>query len=253
MLWLIGRLRRDFVTWERPVQVGFLIALLVGIFALVAVAQALVLWGNRGMVAPLTAAQRAYMRGDFDTVLSHLETLHASDKADARSLTLLGNTYRQLGRLDDSEIVLSEAVDKSPNHHYPHYGLGRTLIVQGRYSEGVSHILRALELGAPVGARFDAAEAYYRLGDQSTFEALLDGLEVAGEPHRELMVADWRSRFRAESILSRPLIEVGLPYWKAQAERFAHTPYGVSVALDAARLQSLLKDEVQGDDEKIEA
>ena len=35
-------------------------------------------------------------------------------KADARTLTLLGNTYRQLGQLGESEAVLSEAVDKAP-------------------------------------------------------------------------------------------------------------------------------------------
>ncbi len=273
MLWLIGRLRRDYATWERPVQVGVAIAialllslcgalvlapqeqrqtLLLGLFALVVVTEALVLWCSRRMVAPLTAAQRGYLQGDFDAVLAHLEPLRAAGSADARSLTLLGNTYRQLGRLEDSAAVLSEAVDKSPNHHYPHYGLGRTLVVQGQYSRGLFHILQALEFGAPEGVRFDAAEAYYRMGDLDAFDALLDRLEVKGEPHRELLVADWRSRFRNEPTPNRSVIEAGLPYWNAQAERFARTPYGAAVADDVVRLQLLLKDEVQGDDEEIE-
>lgn len=261
MLWLISRLRRDFALWDRPTRLGFLLAItllvvamalffiapdaqrqtvIIGIGALIIVTQILIMWGNRGMMSPLTQAQRAFLRGDMDVTVAQLEPLRASGEADVRALTLLGNAYRQLGRLDESADVLSEAVDNSPNHHYPLYGFGRTLIVQGHYAEGAAYVERALDAGAPAIVRLDLAEARYRQGQIEVLMVLLPDVDVTDEPHRELLMAFWRWRFADAPPPAHHLVEAGLPFWQGQAERFVDTPYGVSVAEDVDLLKTLL-------------
>ncbi|MCL4250227.1 MAG: tetratricopeptide repeat protein [Anaerolineae bacterium] len=261
MIWLIARLRRDVSAWDRPTQAGFVLALgllaiavllffiapqeqrqtiLIGIGALIIVTQILVMWGNRTMVAPLTQAQRAFLRGDLEGAVALLEPMRASGEADARTLTLLGNAYRQLGRLDESAAILSEAVDNSPNHHYPLYGFGRTLIVQGNYADGVAFVKRALEAGAPPAVRFDIAEAYYRQGNIEDLVAVLSDVDVAGEEPRELLLSLWRWRYAGAPSPRRELLEGGIVFWEVQAERFAATPYGASVGNDVTYLKSLL-------------
>jgi len=261
MFWLISRLRRDFATWERPTRLGFLLAVgllvvlvvlffiapesqrqtvIIGIGALIIVTQIIVMWGNRSMISPLTQAQRAYLRGDLDTVLAHLEHLRASGQADVRALTVLGNAYRQLGRIDESAAVLSEAVNNSPNHHFPLYGFGRTLIVQGHYAEGITFVERALEAGAPAIVRFDLSETHYRLGQIEALMTSLPDVDVTDEPHRQLFMAFWRWRFAGAQPPEQDLIEAGLPFWQGQAERFAATAYGISVAQDVELLKTIL-------------
>jgi tetratricopeptide (TPR) repeat protein len=261
MLFMFKRIWHDFPVWERPAQIGFVLALillvmafvlilvspqeervrfLVAFGALTLVAQGIVMWANRGMVAPITAAQRAYLRGDFDAVIGILEPLHAADKADVAHLTLLGNTYRQLGRLGESAHVLSEAIDKVPNHHYSLYGFGRTLIVEGRYKEGAEYIARALAVGAPSIVQFDLGEALYRVGQYDEAFATLRDLRDE-EPHRLLMSSYWRYRMEDGNPPSQALIAAGLPYWQGQAERFSHTPYGQAVAEEVMQLTALME------------
>src|SRR5579871_2842590 len=124
MLWLVSRLRRDFSSWDRSTKLAFgigtilLIAailitvvapvdfrlpLLVGAGLLLIVLEVTVLWGNRGMISAFTRAQRMYVEGDLAGARDLLESNRP--KANARMLTLLGNTYRQLGQLDQSETV----------------------------------------------------------------------------------------------------------------------------------------------------
>ncbi len=260
MLFMIRRIWRDFPGWERPAQISFLLALLllvtafvmvliapqeervrflIAFGALMLVSQGIVLWANRGMVAPITQAQRAYMRGAFDEVLKVLEPLRQSGNADITHLTLLGNTYRQLGDLQASESVLSEAVDKVPNHHYSLYGFGRTLIVQGRYEIGADYVARALAAGAPPIVRFDLGEALYRLGRWDDAQKYLSDIPP-DEVHRVLMAHYWHYAMGMAESPSEALIVAGLPYWVAQVERFSATPYGEAVAQDVAQLRALI-------------
>ncbi len=187
------------------------------------------LWGNRGMVSAFTQAQRLYLAGDFAAARDLLESVRA--KADARVLTLLGNTYRQLGQLDESEQVLSEAVDKAPDHYFPLYGFGRTLLSEGRYTEAVVAIRRALELNAPPVVRADLGEALYRLNLPEEAVAALEAVPT-DEPHRALMVAYLLHRLGAADPPVAEVVQAGLPYWEAAAERFRHTPYGLALARD---------------------
>lgn len=250
MIWLIQRLRRDVTLWDRPTRIAFALGLillvvalvllmvappearsiiLISVAALLIIVEISVLWGNRGMVSVLTRAQRLYLDGDFAAARDLLESIHA--KADARALTLLGNTYRQLGRLKESESVLSEAVDKAPNHYFPTYGFGRTLLAEGRYAEAVVVMRRALELNAPPVVRADLGEALYRLNLPEEAVAVL-ATAPTDEPHRALMIAYLRYRLGAGEPPAAEVVQAGLPYWEAAAERFRHTAYGVALARD---------------------
>jgi tetratricopeptide (TPR) repeat protein len=261
MIFLIRRVWRDFPQWERPAQIALLMALLllpvtlavaflgpqdvrvpslIGAGGLILIMQITVLWANRGMVTPFTQAQRHFLAEDFEAARTLLEGLHAEGKADARALTLLGNTYRQLGNLEDSHRVLYEALNKAPNHHYPLYGFGRTLLSEGNYGEAAAYLGRALAAGAPVSVRVDVAEALFRAGD---FEGALDNLHAmqsalgAEEPYRQLMAQYLLYRLNAVDVIDEELVHSGLPYWQAVAERFAHSRYGTDLALDIQHMR----------------
>src|SRR5690606_41814399 len=103
--------------------------------------------------------------------------------------TLLGNTYRQLGQLAESEAVLSEAVARAPEHYFARYGFGRTLLSRGEYAAAVESIAEAVRLGAPQIVQLDLAEAYYRLARKDDATALLENVRTH-EPHRALMQAN---------------------------------------------------------------
>ena len=256
MIWLLRRLRTDFGTWERSTRIAFILAvvllivalviafiappdarvpILVGAGALLIVLEATVLWGNRGMVSAFTRAQRLYVEGDLEGARDLLEAVRA--KADARALTLLGNTYRQLGQLSESEAVLSEAVDKAPKHYFPIYGFGRTLLSEGRYAEAAEAIRRALEMGAPPVVQVDLGEAYYRLNQSEDALAVLHAVgSDLDEPQRVLMVGYLLYRLGSAPPPAAELVLAGIPYWQAAAERFRETPYGAALALDVREM-----------------
>lgn len=264
----MGRLTARFLSltqhWEAPARRGFLLALVlivpalvaaalgprdlrtpatISVMGLVIVAQLIFMWANRGMVTPYSKAQRYYLAGDFDTARSLLEDLRQSGDAGMRELTLLGNTYRQLGLLYDSLRVLSEALDIQPEHHFPLYGFGRTLMVMGRYDEAIEVLQRALQNGAPSVVRYDLGELLYRADRQAVAqEVLLDALPTTKEPHRRLMALHLLQMLGHGNGPTDALLRQGLPYWQAQAALYAETPYGVVVQEDVAHIQSRQKE-----------
>ncbi|MGQ9888549.1 MAG: tetratricopeptide repeat protein [Aggregatilineales bacterium] len=253
----------QFRAWERPAQLALIIALalivvvlalgrigpeevrepaLIGLFGLLISVQVIVLWAKRGLVKPYTAAQRHYLAGNFEAASAVLEQLRQAGKADFRALTLLGNTYRQQGALAESAAVLQEALSLQPNHHFPLYGFGRTLLVMGRFAEAARAFEAALEAGgSPIG-RLDAAEAYFRMGAEETARSYLAGAETADEPHRRLMQVYLLHQLGVDEPPDAPLIQAGIPYWEASAARFAGTPYGDILAADVRWLQARLKE-----------
>lgn len=264
---LTAYLIAQFRLWDQRAQSGLLIALVlmvptlitaatgpenirmpaaIGFMGLVIVAQVIIMWANRGMVTDYTQAQRLYLDGDFAAARDLLESVRARnrerDRADFRVLTLLGNTYRQLGDLDRSVSVLSEALNIAPKHYFSLYGFGRTLLVQGRYQEAAETLEQALANGAAPAIQTDAGEAHFRTGDRERALArLLGGQEAASsEPHRALMTAWLLYRLQAGEAPTADVVAAGLPYWQAQAELFAATPYGADLAADLSDLQGMV-------------
>lgn len=256
---------RQFRDWDRPAQSGLAMALvlLVPVFfvaaagpqdlrrpatfsamALIFVAQAIFLWANRTMVTPYTKAQRQFRAGDFNAVLTTLEPLYGTQQADFRVLTLLGNAYRQLGRLPESHTVLYEAVHSSPDHYFPLYGFGRTLLCEGAWSEAVTYITRALDCGAPAAVRFDLAEAHYAAGDVVQAVELYRAALIAfsDEPHRLLMAQYRLHRHAGAAPPQAGLLAAGLPYWEEVADVHRAAPYGEQVAQDLVALRALVRE-----------
>lgn len=261
---LSHRFLSQFLQWERPSQIAFALVLLLlpivligiifgpfelrtpalaGLFGLIVVGQLIFMWANRGMITVYSKAQRLYLDEDFEAACALLEDWRATGKADMRGLTLLGNTYRQRGLLDESEAVLLEALNISPNHHYPLYGFGRTLLIQGRYTEAAEKIEQALAAGAPVVVHLDAAEARYRSGEMAAASQLaaaaLPGLT---EPHRRLMGHYLLYRTGGGQAPQPALIADGVDYWRTHAERYAHTPYGQALADDVRMMVNMAQE-----------
>ncbi len=261
---MIGRLFVQFRNWERPTQVAFVLAVLllivvavmyavgpvdlrqpaaIGFFGLLIILQGILLWANRGMVTPYTQAQRAYLAGDFATAAALLEAQHSKGKANVRELTLLGNTYRQQGRLDKSLAILEEAVELNPNHHFSLYGFGRTLMVLGRYAEAGAVFNRAYEAGAPDIIKLDLGEAYYRQGIHPlAIEWLEAAQSVVTEPHQVLMLNYLAYCLGQQLSLDAEMLQNGMPYWEASVERFLHTSYGQVLAEDVRAMQLMVQE-----------
>jgi Tfp pilus assembly protein PilF len=261
----MGRFTRylfqSFRTWERASQfsmvldltllvLSVLVALfgpptlrqpaLIGFFGLVVVAQIIFMWSSRGMVTPYTQAQRAYLAEDFETARRLLEQQVDEAKADVKVLTLLGNTYRQLGLLDKSEQVLTKALALRPEDHFPLYGFGRTLLVQGRYAEAAEALQHAVETGAPPIAQVDLGEAFYRAGEPTRALAVLRAARhLQQEPHRALLVGYLLNRLGEAADV--PLLAEAQDYWREQAERYRFTPYGAALAEDVQQMRIFIE------------
>ena len=266
MFSIMNLLIRQFRNWDIYSKVAFILALilffvigfvgftlppdqrgnaLIGLAGVLIVMQAIFLWANRGMVTPFTKAQRHYLAGEFEAARDILEALRSAGDADMRALTLLGNTYRQLGDLSASHAVLEESLAIAPNHHFPRYGFGRTLLVSGQYAEAVDYFMGALETGAPPTVQIDLAEARYRSGERggAVVRPLHQARDAAeSEPHRALMAAYLLYRLDVEAAPAPDLIEAGIAYWRAEAERFEHTAYGIALSNDLNRLEAFTRE-----------
>ena len=217
---------------------------LVGLIGLMIVLQLIFMWGNRGMVTPFTQAQRYYLAEDFESARQVLESLIASRKVDAQALTLLGNTYRQLGMLDESEDVLTKALDLRPLDHFPLYGIGRTLLVKGQYAQAAEKIKQALDAGAPPIIQLDLGEALYRLENTDQARLVLTAAtNVSQEPHRVLMSQYLLYRLGVGQSPTSDLVAIGLPYWQENAIRFQETPYGQMLADDIQQMQAFMEEQ----------
>jgi len=263
----MGRLtayfRKSFQRWEPSTRIAFTTALvllvlafglllfgpsdmrqpaLIGIGTLIFTAQIIFMWGNRQMVAPYTQAQRYYLAEDFQAARTILEELRATDKADSAALTLLANTYRQLGMLDESEEVVKKAIDIRPFDPFSLYGFGRTLLVKGMYTESAIIFRQALEAGSPPLVHFDLGEALYRDGlvDEARDELIAAG--NSPDASRELMRDYLLYCMGTHEKPTRELIQAGIAYWQDHAERFRETPYGQALANDIRQMQPLMEE-----------
>lgn len=265
MIWLLRQLRRDFPTWDRPAQIAFILAaslviagliallpspqsarlpILGGIGGAILVMQVAALWGNRGMLSVYGRAQRLYLAADFVAARDAIETARAAGmRITPRTLTLLGNIYRQLGDLDASFAHLSEAVDNAPDSYFPYYGFGRTLMAMGRYDVALVALEQALKTGAPPVVQVDRLEALMRLGDHEAVQAALAALPSieAIDPPRAAQVTFWRASLLGEPV-DRDRLRAGLTYWQAQRDRFHVTPYGEALMTDLVQINEMLGD-----------
>jgi tetratricopeptide (TPR) repeat protein len=250
-----------FRSWERSTRIAFVSAIvllilsflmarfapaelrqpaLIGFVGLIFVSQIIFMWGNRHMVTPFTQAQRRYLAEDFEGARIILEKLDEDGKASASALTLLANTYRQLGLLSKSEEIVKKALALQPFDHFPLYSFGRTLLVEGKYAEAVNVLRQSLEAGAPPIVQIDLGEALYHAGEEGEARMVLgQASELNQESFRVLMTQYLLYRMGSGLKPSPDTLREGLPYWQSTVNRFQHTPYGQALAQDVANMQTL--------------
>lgn len=209
----------------------------IGAVGLTLVVQGIILWGNRNLVTPYTQAQRHFMRGEFasarDVLLAEVEEETAKDsRPGVDSYVLLGNAYRNLGQLEESERALQDAVAIRRDYPFALYNLGKTKFAQGNYDDAYHILTQAQVAGAPEVVQFDLVHVQMRRGLFEQARQLLDTLPEQSEPYRQLMVAYWQHTLNEAAAPDDALIQNGLPFWQAEAERFAHTLYGRDVQTD---------------------
>lgn len=262
----LGRITTAVITqfraWDRASRAAFILALVllvavlvlggrvpsdqrtvvwIGLIGLLVVMQGIFLYANRHMVTDVTRAQRMILAGDYAAAVALLEPHRLAEKPDPRALVLLGNAYRMLGDMTQSLEILTKAVQIAPHLHFARYSIGRTLMANGQYPEAADAFDAALERGAPDFAKIDLAEAQMRAGFP-----VIDVSVQDGESHVTLMAAliAWKGGGPVPAV---DLIERGLGPIARNAERFAHTPYGVALQADVDALNALLVEGVGND------
>jgi tetratricopeptide (TPR) repeat protein len=208
--------------------------LLIGGVGLLIVMQVVVMWGNRHMVTPFHAAQRAYLAGEFAKAQQLLEddiTQHHNEgkQPPVDHLVLLGNLYRQRGELEQSAETLRQALELEPSYHFPLYGYGRTLLVMGDYETAASFMQQSIEAGAPNNIRADVVYALYRAQAWDDLQAMLpDVNKQALEPYRHLMMV-WVEHRIAQTVFSLSAFPIeAYAFWDAELERYKNNPLAQS-------------------------
>jgi hypothetical protein len=86
---------------------------------------------------------------------------------------------------------------------------------------------------------FDLAHVYYRLDRQDVALDWLRQMPPPDEPYRDLMTAYLLHKLGSADAPNTALIEAGLPFWEAEAERFQDTRYGQDIAADVRAMHEL--------------
>lgn len=260
---ITAHLLQMFRSWERTTQLAFFLSIglfiasfvvfqfgpaqlhqpaLIGMVGLLFAMQIIFMWANRNLVTPFTEAQRYYRAEAFEQARAVLEQVVIAGKADVNVLTLLANTHRQLGDLDQSEEFVKKALLLRPKDHFPLYAFGRTLLIKGEYIQAAEVFAEAQNQGAPPIVLLDLGEAWFRANQAAEALAALDSIEwMEQEPHRILMRGYLRYKLGAGEPPSALMIADGLVYWEEIAQRFQHTPYGMALARDVSEMKALLE------------
>ena len=244
---------RDFARrvpeWEASVKVSLALALLLfvilmalglggppavrlparfGAFGVLITLQLLFLWGNRREISPYHQAQQHFIAGDFHAARSVLEAAPATSRESVDALVLLGNTYRHLTLFEQSRSALERALALNPRHHLAHFSLGKLRLILGEYAAAHESIARAIELGAPDIVRFELGQASLLSGHTEAALRAFRGLpaDVSDLPGPALLLAYYLHSLDAAERPNASLIDAGLAHCRADAAKYAGTPYG---------------------------
>lgn len=227
-----------FILFTQPNLQTF--ALVGGVGLLIAI-QLIVLWGNRNLVTAYSQAQQAFIKGEFATARDILKAdIESQVKPPIDSLVLLGNAYRNLGQLRESESVLRIALAQKPRYHFALYGLGKIRLAMGDYAEAIQHFEKALKADAPEIIRFDKALAHYYAGEDKQCLAELAAMPETSEVHRQAFAAYLLHGLNHAPAPDTRLLANGLPFWEAELGRFANTAYGQALSEDVERMRAMI-------------
>lgn len=141
---------------------------------------------KRGFGAQLNQAKALLTFGRIDDAIALLKKLHERRPDDPMVLNNLATAYRAVGRLDESEQALDEALAIQPQFIHAHFGkamnlrtsaqtISRQLVVDNILSEALAELDRTLELNASY------APAYALRGEILAMQGKQDEAAVAYE------------------------------------------------------------------------
>ena len=214
-----------------------------GAFGLLLTMQLLVLWGSRRVLSPYHQAQQHFIDGDYAAARDILEGIPDSGRKSVDALTLLGNVYRHLGDLDKSRAALQHALQLRPDYHFTLYGLGKLKLVAGDYEAASCFIRKALSSGAPDIVQFDLGQAFYLLGKHRQANQCFDNIHsIIDEAPAQVVLMDYyRHQMQGGASPSPSAIREGIQFWRQEAGKYRHTPYGAALQKDVAALKARLE------------
>ena len=235
--------------WDAPARLAFVMALVllalllalglagppsvqlparIGAFGTLITLQLLFLWGNRRDLSPYHQAHQQFIAGDYAAARETLEALPDRGRESVDALVLLGNTYRNLGQFQPSQIALRRALDLKPQHHLALFSYGKLQLAQGHYAAAVELIHASLSAGAPELVRFELGQCYFLLDDAAAARAQfqLARPHLRDMPAQASLLAVYLSRLDAAQADRSELSSDLRQFWKDEARRYAATPYG---------------------------
>ncbi len=225
----------------------------VGLIGLLVIVQIGVLFIRPPDRSPFGKARAAFAAGDYAAAITMLEAMVAA-RSDVRALTLLGNSYRQVGRLADSRMQLELAVQIAPKNTFALFGLGRTLLTFGEYEAAADRFGEALAAGAPINIACELGLAEYLAGDEEVAARTLARATrlLTLEAHRAFLVngllcvlceACPGTALTTATTNARRAAADGLAYWQDEAIRHASTPFGAALTALLSEIDRVLNGE----------
>ena len=215
-----------------------------GLIMLLVAAQIVFLFVRPTDRTPFGQARQAFVASDYPMAAQLLESI-AAQRPTVRTLTLLGNTYRQMGRYQAADEQLERARTLSPRNANVMYALGRVSLAQGDFEAAAEWFDSALAAGAPAAIACDLGLAEYCAGHGDsalrTFQKATRVLQI--EPHRlwlasalMYVILSTPPRYEVESSKVDEVLQANLSrtaagraYWEAEAARHNATPYGAAL------------------------
>ena len=115
--------------------------------------------------------------GRLDEAEASLRQAIAQKPGYAEAHNNLGNTLKELGRFDESEASLRQAITLKPDYAEAHSNLGVTLNQLGRFDESLVSLRQAIDLKPDyIKAHINLLQYLYLLDKESLFVAELDYL-----------------------------------------------------------------------------
>ncbi len=242
-----------------------------GVIGLLVAAQIVVLFVRPQDRTPFGAARRAFSTGEYEASARLLEPI-AEERPTLRVLTLLGNTYRQMGRYSEAREQLERAIAIAPHDASILYGLGRVSLAQGDFEAAADWFDQALAAGAPSAIGCDLGLAEYCSGREDAARQILQKVTrvLQIELHRQWLAnallsvllssltpaASTPPRYEVERGLGGEVLRANLrhtangrAYWEAEADRHSATPYGAALHTMLTTFDQI--DQNQGENDAI--
>ena len=103
-----------------------------------------------------------YKKGQLMSVVKQAQKLSSKFPNSIMLLKILGVTFRDLGRLQESEISFKKLIDLDPSDHNSHNNLGIVLKARGNLSEAIESFKNAIQMNSTYTGAFNNLGCTYQ-------------------------------------------------------------------------------------------